>query len=1052
MIKRSLVLGLFIAVLAGTSSWAAVRYLSTSGTDSGTCSSSGSPCLTVNYAQSQASAGDDFEFAVGTYTASGSIDGFSGANSSNPSEYYCAEVLKCTIKNSAPVDITGATYHDISLGGFFFWSTGSNPSVAIESPDGTALASQTYNIHISTCYGYGAPHSNYNNAGWSIARISSSSIVNSGNIGARYSILIYGCLNMFLDGILASWENWTPSGGQNPAGGIALYDVRNSTGIHFRVYDAGAGVSSFDGDILDKSGIYTPSNNNSGTSQITVNQNIFLYSSLVVNNNLGNCFANEGGSGGNNSNINLINAALLGCDGVGMTIPQKSSSFTGNHITVASACWNGNDAALYSGVSGTTFKNGIVEASGADGISGNWTLSYNNVHGSAGSAYSGGASAGANSSTIDPAIYHAMVSTSMATAGDGESGSDMGADLRFKYDITGNVTAVKAWPVPYECTIKDFYKRTIGLSYGIFGTTYTYTQYFWRWRYGHSPASGYDSTCTDGVAYSDSEYGLDTTSPTAPGTPTVTSTGTTTLDLSWSASTDAVGVTSYEIDVSTDGFSTKSAGYDDFDMGSGTTEQLTGLTAGTAYTFRIRAKDAAGNTSSNSSAGFGTTNSPTSAVSSPKTLSKLDFGVYVVNFGLYASSATWITEIALAKEMGAGVIRSNWDMEDKIWTSSLTWDFGYITWVAQYAAANGIKLYMTLPWRATWQTGHSSCQGTNPYAGTGTPSTTQCPDASITNQGIFASSMATALDRYIDTYELYNEFDLLSASTVTAHKAGIAAAQAKAILDVNPAARIAIVCTASPKLTLYNGNTTSGATQFPGHHELSAFYSAFSSSLTYIGHGVTMSSFTTSAHPYFRAVGDNQTFQLCMTTISAMSGNFGNDTPTIDFTEGFAFGGSASGSYPAWEIDKSSAFARAFAIHQSSNSAWGGNGGRIIIHNMAGYDFSATTTSYAKRPLFVMGKRLFELNGFYSHGDQGDGTNVRKYKFTQGNRTVWIVWTESGTSSWSLNPSGVVDVTDIYGIRQLHKANEFSPYTITTAPVVVEEVVAARRVTGGTLQ
>lgn len=129
--------------------------------------------------------------------------------------------------------------------------------------------------------------------------------------------------------------------------------------------------------------------------------------------------------------------------------------------------------------------------------------------------------------------------------------------------------------------------------------TASYTETFCEWVYEYI-----GSTVPAGVC---AAAAVDTSSPTAPGVPTVTSTGTTTLDLSWTASTDDVGVTSYEIDVSTDAFSTFSAGYNDFDMGSGTTEQLTGLTASTSYSFRVRAKDAAGNTSSSSSTGIGTT-------------------------------------------------------------------------------------------------------------------------------------------------------------------------------------------------------------------------------------------------------------------------------------------------------------------------------------------------------------------------------------------------------------------------------------------------------------
>lgn len=88
--------------------------------------------------------------------------------------------------------------------------------------------------------------------------------------------------------------------------------------------------------------------------------------------------------------------------------------------------------------------------------------------------------------------------------------------------------------------------------------------------------------------------GVTTTDTTAPTAPTnlvsanITSTG---FTLSWSASTDNVGVTGYNI----------------YQNGvlkttvSGTSASVSGLTASTTYTFTVNAKDAAGNTSASSS-------------------------------------------------------------------------------------------------------------------------------------------------------------------------------------------------------------------------------------------------------------------------------------------------------------------------------------------------------------------------------------------------------------------------------------------------------------------
>ncbi len=80
----------------------------------------------------------------------------------------------------------------------------------------------------------------------------------------------------------------------------------------------------------------------------------------------------------------------------------------------------------------------------------------------------------------------------------------------------------------------------------------------------------------------------DTTAPTAPTSLAASGTTQTTTNLSWTASTDNVGVTGYDVyQGSTLKGSTTTA----------TTFAVTGLTASTAYTFTVKAKDAAGNIS-----------------------------------------------------------------------------------------------------------------------------------------------------------------------------------------------------------------------------------------------------------------------------------------------------------------------------------------------------------------------------------------------------------------------------------------------------------------------
>jgi chitodextrinase len=94
---------------------------------------------------------------------------------------------------------------------------------------------------------------------------------------------------------------------------------------------------------------------------------------------------------------------------------------------------------------------------------------------------------------------------------------------------------------------------------------------------------------------------LDTTAPTPPTSVTATAISETRIDLSWSGANDNVGVTGYRIfrNGGTNPIATVGA--------SPTTYSDTGLSAGTTYSYTIKAVDAAGNVSTASSAASATT-------------------------------------------------------------------------------------------------------------------------------------------------------------------------------------------------------------------------------------------------------------------------------------------------------------------------------------------------------------------------------------------------------------------------------------------------------------
>jgi hypothetical protein len=109
-------------------------------------------------------------------------------------------------------------------------------------------------------------------------------------------------------------------------------------------------------------------------------------------------------------------------------------------------------------------------------------------------------------------------------------------------------------------------------------------------------------TFLENVNYSDPARVPDIVAPTTPGTPSVAASGSTALALSWAASTDASGVAYYIVYRS----ATSGGTYTQI----GTTNELTyldtGLTASTAYYYKILAVDASANANQSAQSAYGT--------------------------------------------------------------------------------------------------------------------------------------------------------------------------------------------------------------------------------------------------------------------------------------------------------------------------------------------------------------------------------------------------------------------------------------------------------------
>ena len=121
---------------------------------------------------------------------------------------------------------------------------------------------------------------------------------------------------------------------------------------------------------------------------------------------------------------------------------------------------------------------------------------------------------------------------------------------------------------------------------------------------------------------------VDTEAPTAPTNLSVVSTTTASANLSWTAATDNVGVSYYQIFVN-GVFKTNS---------STTTATIGGLSQGTTYNFYVVAVDAAGNVSPQSNTASGTTLTDTVAPTAPTNLSVSSVGTNNIAISWTAST------------------------------------------------------------------------------------------------------------------------------------------------------------------------------------------------------------------------------------------------------------------------------------------------------------------------------------------------------------------------------------------------------------------------------
>ncbi len=170
----------------------------------------------------------------------------------------------------------------------------------------------------------------------------------------------------------------------------------------------------------------------------------------------------------------------------------------------------------------------------------------------------------------------------------------------------------------------------------------------------------------------------DTTDTQAPSDPTGLASSDiaqTTLSLSWTASTDNVGVTGYDV----------YQGNNVIGSVTNTSYNVTGLTPNTAYQFRVKAKDAAGNVSEFSNTASATTlddtNDPTYCASNGQTVTDEYIGnvsLGSINNTTTGSSGGYGDYTSMSTSLSKGV--SNTISITPTWTGS-TYSEGYSVWI-----------------------------------------------------------------------------------------------------------------------------------------------------------------------------------------------------------------------------------------------------------------------------------------------------------------------------------------------------------------------------------
>ncbi|USX54566.1 cellulose binding domain-containing protein [Lentzea sp. HUAS12] len=287
-----------------------------------------------------------------------------------------------------------------------------------------------------------------------------------------------------------------------------------------------------------------------------------------------------------------------------------------------------------------------------------------------------------------PSLTAAVTQTSVWNGGYGadvtiaNSGDTAGTSWTIEFDLPSGTTITSSWSSVRTSTGQHHKFTNAGFNGAVKpGATV---------KFGfNASGGGLPANCTINGAPCGATPPADTQ---APSTPTgLRSTGVTSssVSLSWTASTDDVGVTGYEV----------LRGGAVSATTTGTSATISGLSPATAHSFSVRAKDAAGNTSSASAAVSVTTSPDTGggstvdvataaqlqaalAAATPGQTIRLAAGTYRGSFVVNSRAGTASQPITLTGPRGAVLINDGPSGEAPSCPAPTAgWDSGYGLWV-----------------------------------------------------------------------------------------------------------------------------------------------------------------------------------------------------------------------------------------------------------------------------------------------------------------------------------------------------------------------------------